>query len=398
MVAFSRRDFEGAAAATTLSSGISSGATTFVIASAAGWPDASNGDFFVVIDRGTASEEKIRCSALVGTTVTVQTSGRGNDGTSASSHSSGAAVEHCLTALDLDEANNAVKQTLGTVTTAGDILYATGAGALTRLALGSSGLALKAGGSAPAYGTLSSTALAADSVTSSQIAADAVGSSEIAAGAVTASELASDAVTTVKILDLNVTTGKINDLAVTTGKLAANAVTAAKITAGTITATELASDAVTTAKILAANVTNAKLAANLPLGAPAAPAVKTSMQTNVGTSTTDITSLSVTWTAASARYYKITAFVWTLTGTLTSFPTVYIRDGSGTVLSTGYPAENNVPGATGLPCHLTAYVTGITGSQTAKVSAIFSVNTNNQVGGQSGQGQAFIIVEDIGGT
>ncbi len=147
MAAYSRRDFEGAAAATTLTAGITSGDTTFTVASAAGWPDASNGDFFVVIGRGTASEEKIRCASRSSTTITVQTAGRGSDGTSAASHSSGDAVEHCLTALDLDEANNAVKQTLGTVTTAGDILYATGAGALTRLGLGSSGLALKAGGS-----------------------------------------------------------------------------------------------------------------------------------------------------------------------------------------------------------------------------------------------------------
>src|SRR5690606_17449484 len=78
---------------------------SFTIDDSTGWPDGSGGDFFVVIDPGTASEENVRCSARSEVTVTVATSGRGADGTSATSHSAGATVQHCFTALDADEAN-----------------------------------------------------------------------------------------------------------------------------------------------------------------------------------------------------------------------------------------------------------------------------------------------------
>lgn len=110
-MAFERREFAGAAANTTLSSGINSGATTFNIADATNWPDGSDGDFFLVMDPGTASEEKIRCSDRTSTTVTVASGGRGSDGTSAVTHNTGAVVRFCITALDLDEANSHVSNT-----------------------------------------------------------------------------------------------------------------------------------------------------------------------------------------------------------------------------------------------------------------------------------------------
>lgn len=117
-----RRSFAGAAVATTLSAGIASGDTSFVLVSSTGWPTGSSGDFFAVIGRGTASEEKIRCSSRTGGTVSVASSGRGADSTSAAAHSAGDAVEHCLTALDLNEANLAVNMTVGKVAAAGSIL------------------------------------------------------------------------------------------------------------------------------------------------------------------------------------------------------------------------------------------------------------------------------------
>lgn len=155
-MAYARRDLVGGAVATTLSGSISSGDTSFSISATTGWPSGSNGDFFVVLDRGTASEEKVRCSSRTSGTVTVASSGRGADGTSATSHASGAAAEVCLTALDLDEANYAVAQTVGKVTAAGDLIYASGANAFSKLAKGTSGYFLKQGASAPSWAGITS--------------------------------------------------------------------------------------------------------------------------------------------------------------------------------------------------------------------------------------------------
>lgn len=266
---YSRRDFAGGAVVTTLSGSINASDTSIPITLATGWPSGTNGEFFVVINKGASTEEKVRIDTRSGTTLTVTSSGRGVDGTSAASHSSGESIQLCTTATDLDEANKAVAETVNRVTTAGDLLVGSGANAMSRLAVGASGRMLVSTGSAPAWVAMSGDAtinssgvitvandaitaakIATDAVGTAEIAADAVTSSEIAAGAVAAAELASDAVTTAKILDANVTTAKIAD----------SAVTSAKIADGTIAAGDLASDAVTTAKILDANVTAAKLA------------------------------------------------------------------------------------------------------------------------------------------
>jgi len=98
-----RRQYVGGAVSTTLSTGINASDTSIVIGSASGWPDGSVGPFFIVIDRGNAGEEKIKCSARVGTTLTATT--RGADNTTAASHSSGVTVEHCLAADDLNVVN-----------------------------------------------------------------------------------------------------------------------------------------------------------------------------------------------------------------------------------------------------------------------------------------------------
>ena len=74
------------------------------------WPTGTGGTpFYVVIDRGTASEEKILCASRSGNTLTVYdvglVNGRGADDTSITAHSSNAVIEHVFTATDADEAN-----------------------------------------------------------------------------------------------------------------------------------------------------------------------------------------------------------------------------------------------------------------------------------------------------
>lgn len=115
-----RRQYQ-AGAITTLSATMTSVASNFTITAATNWPDGSTGNFFVTIDPNTASEERILCSSRSGTTVTVATSGRGKDGTSAIGHSASAVVWPSWSAQDADEANAHVSATgsTGTITVHG---------------------------------------------------------------------------------------------------------------------------------------------------------------------------------------------------------------------------------------------------------------------------------------
>jgi hypothetical protein len=127
MAAYARRQYAGAAAATTITAGINTTDTTCSLAATTGWPSTPAVPFYVVIDPGTSAEEK--CSATIsGSTLTLT---RGQDDTSASSHSSGATIYPVFTANDADEANEVVSK----LTTKGDLLVTTGS-ALNRLGVG----------------------------------------------------------------------------------------------------------------------------------------------------------------------------------------------------------------------------------------------------------------------
>lgn len=106
-----RREYKGNAAKTTLSADITASSTTIGIVSGTNWPTGATGNFFIIIDRGLSSEEKVLCSARSGNTLTVASSGRGADDTSATAHLSGANVEHGMTKTDADEANDHVADT-----------------------------------------------------------------------------------------------------------------------------------------------------------------------------------------------------------------------------------------------------------------------------------------------
>lgn len=100
------REFAGAATPTTLSAPLTTGASSFTIAAATGWPTGTGSlQFEVVINRGEADEEKILCESRSGTTITVATSGRGHDGTVDQDHAAGATVEHCIDTVWLTEVN-----------------------------------------------------------------------------------------------------------------------------------------------------------------------------------------------------------------------------------------------------------------------------------------------------
>ena len=107
-----RREYVGGAQSARLTAGL--GGTTLDLTISCNdltnWPTGTGGTpFYVVIDRGTASEEKILCASRSGNTLTVYddgiTVGRGADDTSITAHSSNAVIEHVFTATDADEAN-----------------------------------------------------------------------------------------------------------------------------------------------------------------------------------------------------------------------------------------------------------------------------------------------------
>jgi len=205
MPAFTRRQYSGAAVATTITAGINTTDTTCSLAATTGWPSSAGVSFYVVINPGTSAEEK--CSATIsGSTLTLV---RAQDDTSASSHPTGSTIYPVFTANDADEANEIVSK----LTTKGDLLVTTGS-ILNRLSVGTNDYSLLADSAA-------TNGVAWKQVPTAGIADGAITTAKIAAGAVEEVDIASDAVTTVKILNANVTTAKLADKSVTSAKLGA---------------------------------------------------------------------------------------------------------------------------------------------------------------------------------
>ena len=186
-----RRSYAGAAPACTLTNAITSSDTSALLTGdVTNWNNTASGSFFMVIDPGLSTEEKVLVGSRSGSSLSSIT--RGVDGTTAASHNAGATCYPVFTATDADQAN-AVAAAL---TTKGDLLVTTGS-ALNRLAVGTNDFSLLA---------------------------DSAATNGVAWKQVPAAGLASDAVTTAKILDSNVTTAKIADGAITMAKLASGVV------------------------------------------------------------------------------------------------------------------------------------------------------------------------------
>lgn len=166
-----RQEITGAAPATALTSTMTASTpgagATFTVTTGTGYPTGLyTGGFVVVVDRGTASEEKVLCSARSGNTFTVATSGRGYDGTTAASHGGGVTtgtVEESISAALLTDLSGHVYDTTrddhtqyqksSLLTTAGDLPYATGASTWARLGIGTAFqmLGTNSGATAPSW-------------------------------------------------------------------------------------------------------------------------------------------------------------------------------------------------------------------------------------------------------
>lgn len=136
-MSYTRKDYSGTRASTTLSAGIDASVTSISITSSTGWPAGTNGSFYAVIDPDTASEEKVLITSRTGTTLNTVT--RGVDGSSAAAHSSGATLYPCFSATDADEANYWVAELHGAAPGTGRLLVTNGADSLTGLAASTAG-------------------------------------------------------------------------------------------------------------------------------------------------------------------------------------------------------------------------------------------------------------------
>jgi len=148
------REYSSISIETTLAGSLSNSATLMTVAAGTAAAllggvtlDAGNVDIFTVaIDPDTANEEICYITANSGNDFTIV---RGQAGSTAISHNSGATVKHVLTSSDLiyfrdgvATADGAIPKSI--VTTKGDLIAATGSGAVARVGLGSNGYILTA--------------------------------------------------------------------------------------------------------------------------------------------------------------------------------------------------------------------------------------------------------------
>lgn len=177
----SRRSYRGAPVSNTLGVTLSAAATNITLAVAmSGWSTDAE-PFFVVVDPGTAKEEKICVKYSSATTLTVvdpaatstwgaSANGRGTDGTTDRQHEQGAVIYPVFTALEANQANELVSK----YANAGSVVYQGSGtpGTFTELAIGTAGQALKvnAGATAPEWGQIPTAGIADSAVTLAKLA------------------------------------------------------------------------------------------------------------------------------------------------------------------------------------------------------------------------------------
>ena len=141
MAAVTRRSYAGAAPACTLTNSITAGDTSALLTgTVTAWNDTANGPFFMVIDPGLVTEEKVLVGSRTGSSLSSIT--RGVDGTTAASHAAGATCYPVFTAVDADEANRLA----AVMTTRGDLLTLNSSGDPARIAIGANGYLLTSNG------------------------------------------------------------------------------------------------------------------------------------------------------------------------------------------------------------------------------------------------------------
>lgn len=120
---------------------------------------------------------------------------------------------------------------------------------------------------------------------------------------------------------------------------------------------------------------------------------RTAGSVSVTTTMTDITGVTVSFTAITGRAYKVTANFTATKNTAIGTMTLQITDGTPTVLYE-FPLEMTAISSGYLPC-ISVVVTGLSaGSQTLKLRASVSINTGTIFA--TAANPLSFIVEDIG--
>ena len=113
------------------------------------------------------------------------------------------------------------------------------------------------------------------------------------------------------------------------------------------------------------------------------------------TTLTDLTSLSVTWTAAAGRRYKVTFKVLVYSSVANDDVNVWLRNGSSTKLNAyGARAVSTSHGIAVTGSHVLSGLSA--GSQTVKLSMERVAGSGNIYVAAGSTYPAFILVEDIG--
>lgn len=171
-----RKEYTGSAVPTTLAAGINDVVTSCVLTAGSSYPTGSSAPFVLALDRDSATEEKILCSARATNTITILQ--RGYDGTTAQAHSSGATVTHVLDAYAVQQTNWVVN----------------GYDAVTGTK-GTTGYPLVAGATLPSFAQLGTTGIADAAVTVAKLAAGisqgSVGYAEITSNSAVITSVAS---------------------------------------------------------------------------------------------------------------------------------------------------------------------------------------------------------------
>ena len=158
MSAVTRRSYAGAAPACTLTNSITAGDTTALLTgTVSAWNDTATGPFFMVIDPGLVTEEKVLVGSRTGSSLSSLT--RGVDGTTAASHAAGATCYLVFTAVDADEANRLA----AVMTTRGDLLTLNSSANPARIAIGANGYVLTSNGTDAAWAVLPASGVTGDS-------------------------------------------------------------------------------------------------------------------------------------------------------------------------------------------------------------------------------------------
>lgn len=129
----------------------------------------------------------------------------------------------------------------------------------------------------------------------------------------------------------------------------------------------------------------------LPLGKVASATATSSQGPLTGSTTYDITGLSVTWTAVSARLYRITIFLPQISPATAHLNQLFLTDASNTQIQT---AHVNGYDAYDFSMTLISLETGLSGSITRK-ARIKSTGTSFTLDSSS-TSPSLILVEDLG--